>query len=419
MISYKTEINPTAEQKQIINKTIGVCRYVYNLYVAHNMAMHDQGLAFVTGMEFSVWLNKVYIPQHPEQMWLKEVYSKAVKQSIMNGDKAFKHFFKEMDDLRYNPYSKKQIEKAIRTGKKLTRYDMIWHPKFKKKNKSDVKMYFVKNDAKMIIECERHRIKIPTLGWVQLKEKGYIPTNEIIKSGTISMRAGRYYVSVLIEEPDIIQIRQSSSQTGGIGIDLGLKDFAVMSDGTVKENINKKTKIKKTEKKLRREQRRLSKKHEKLKERKKQKQKGESTKKNIEKQVLKVQKIHQQLDNIRTDYINKIVNELAKTKPNYIVIEDLNVSGMKKNRHLSKAISNQKFYEFRIKLTDKCRREGIELRIVDRFYPSSKLCHKCGRIKKDLKLKDREYRCECGYEADRDYNASLNLRDAKKYVKAK
>ena len=166
--------------------------------------------------------------------------------------------------------------------------------------------------------------------------------------------------------------------------------------------------VKKLEKRLRREQRCLSRKYENLK-------KGETTQRNIQKQKLKVQKLHHKIDNIRTDYINKTIAEIVKTKPSYITIEDLNVSGMMKNRHLSKAVVSQKFYEFRTKLKTKCDDNGIELRIVDRWYPSSKMCHNCGCIKKDLKLSDRIYRCACGYVEDRDFNASLNLRDAKTY----
>ena len=139
---------------------------------------------------------------------------------------------------------------------------------------------------------------------------------------------------------------------------------------------------------------------------------------NIQKQKLKVQKLHQRLDNIRTDYVNKVIAETVKTKPSYIAIEDLNVSGMMKNRHLSKAIASQKFYEFRAKLKVKCGDNGIELRIVDRWYPSSKMCHCCGHVSKELKLSDRIYRCACGYVADRDFNASLNLRDAETYAVA-
>lgn len=382
--SYKTEIKPTEEQKLIIKRTIGVCRYVYNFYLIHNKEMYRKDKSFISGIEFSKWLNNEFIPNNSEYGWIKEVSSKSVKQSIMSADMAFKRFFNKQSQF----------------------------PKFKKKNKSDVKMYFVKTDAKTIIPCERHRIKIPTLGWVRLKEKGYIPTSEIIKSGTVSIRAGRYYISVLIDE----NTKHDMSELNGfgIGIDLGLKDFAICSNGITKDNINKLKTVKYLENKLNREQRRLSRKYESLKKRSK-KMRGETTRKNINKQILKVQKLHQRINNIRTDYINQFVNELVKTKPSYITIEDLNIKGMMKNKHLSKAIAQQNFYSFIIKLKNKCKQNGIELRIADRWYPSSKTCHQCGTIKKDLKLSDRVYKCECGYTEDRDYNASLNLRDVKIY----
>lgn len=383
--SYKTEINPNQEQIKKINKTIGTCRYIYNFYLAHNRELYNNGKEFMNGKSFSVWLNNEYLPNNLDYLWIKEVSSKSIKQSIMNAEKAFIRFFKQQSGF----------------------------PRFKKKNKSDVKMYFVKSDAKSIIQCERHRIKIPTLGWIKLKEKGYIPITKsgcVIKSGTISEKAGRYYVSVLVETPDIKPMNNSND---GIGIDLGLKDFAITSNGIIKKNINKTARMKKIEKQLKREQRCLSRKYESLK--KTNKMKGKATQKNIQKQVLKVQKLHHRIENVRTDYINKTIAEIVKTKPSYITIEDLNVLGMMKNRHLSKAVASQKFYEFRIKLKTKCDENSIELRIVDRFYPSSKLCHCCGSIKKDLKLSDRTYRCNCGYIEDRDFNASLNLRDAKSY----
>ena len=269
-------------------------------------------------------------------------------------------------------------------------------------------MYFVRNNPKDC-SCERHRIKIPSLGWVRIKEKGYIPTTKdgyVIKSGHVSIKADRYYVSVLIEIPDKTSASNSSE---GIGIDLGLKDFAIVSNGKTYKNINKSAKLKKLEKKLIREQRSLSRKYENIK-------KGESTqKRNIQKQRLKIQKLHQRIDNIRTDYINKIIAEIVKTKPSYITIEDLNVSGMMKNRHLSKSVASQKFYKFKTKLQAKCKEYGIELRIVDRWFPSSRTCHCCKSIKKDLKLSDRLFRCDCGYIEDRDFNAALNLRDATTY----
>ena len=378
--SFKTEINPTEEQKARIRKTIGTCRYVYNFYLGHNKALHDDGEKFMTGKSFSLWLNNEYIPDNPDKTWIREVYSKAVKKSIEDGCAAFTRFFKHQSDF----------------------------PKFKKKGKSDVKMYFVRNNPKDC-QCERHRLKIPTLGWVRIKEKGYIPTTRdgyMIRSGTVSVKAGRFYVSVLVEIPDV-NIDNNSNE--GIGIDLGLKDFAIISNGKTYRNINKSAGLKKLEKQLIREQRSLSRKYENLK-------KGESTQRaNIQKQKLKVQKLHHKMDNIRTDYINKTIAEIVKTKPSYITIEDLNVKGMMKNRCLSKAVASQKFYEFRTRLKAKCDENGIELRVADRFYPSSKTCHHCGSVRKNLKLSDRIYRCECGYVADRDLNAALNLKDAKTY----
>ena len=378
--SFKTEINPTEEQKVKIRKTIGTCRYIYNFYLAHNKELHDNGEKFMSGKSFSVWLNKEYLPKNPDKLWMKEVSSKSVKRSIENGCVAFTRFFKHQSAF----------------------------PNFKKKGKSDVKMYFVKNNPKDC-RCERHRINIPSLGWVRIKEKGYVPTTKdgyVMKSGHVSIKADRYYVSVLIEIPNN---KTADNSNEGIGIDLGLKDFAIVSNGKTYKNINKSAKLKKLEKQLIREQRSLSRKYEHLK-------KGESTQRaNIQKQTLKVQKLHHKIDDIRIDYINKTIAEMVKTKPSYITIEDLNVSGMMKNKHLSKAVASQKFYEFRIKLQAKCNENGIELRVVDRWYPSSKTCHCCGAIKKDLKLSDRIFKCDCGYTEDRDFNAALNLRDATTY----
>lgn len=391
--SYKTEIDPTPEQKVKIKKTIGVSRYIYNFYIAHNKELYENGEKFMTAYDFNKWLNNEYIPNNTDKIWIKEVSTKAITKSLLNANTAYKRFF----DHKAN------------------------FPRFKKKNKNEAKMHFVKTDKKAIIQCERHRIKIPTLGWVKIKEKGYIPTTKsgkTIKSGTVSIKAGRYYVSVLVDESEISQPEQNLELTQqGLGIDLGLKDFAIVSNGKTYKNINKIKKIKNLEKKLKREQRSLSRKYEDLKKRNKISKEGEeATRQNIQKQVLKIQKIYQTLTNIRTNYINQIISEIVKTKPSYITIEDLNVSGMMKNKHLSKAIASQKFYEFRTKLIAKSKELGIEVRLVDRFYPSSKLCHNCGNIKKGLKLSDREYICECGYKEDRDLNASLNLRDAKVYT---
>ena len=390
--AYKIEINPTDEQKSKIHRTIGVSRFVYNFYIAYNKEIYEREGKFVSGMDFSKWLNNEYIPNNQEMKWIKEVSSKATKQAIMNGDKAFRDFFKKAKGF----------------------------PKFKKKKNQDVKAYFPKNN-KTDWTLERHRVKIPTLGWVRLKEFGYIPINLIVKSGTVSQKADRYYVSILVEETDIeisnsnIGMKIFNNNNEGIGIDLGIKEFAVCSDGIKFKNINKTSTVKKVEKKLKREQRKLSRKYESLKIRNKKEKGGNVTRQNIQKQIVKVQKLHQRLANTRTDYINKTVSKIVKQKPSYVTIEDLNVKGMMKNKHLSKAIVSQKFFEFKTKLISKCKQNNIELRIVDRFYPSSKTCSNCGKVKKDLKLSDRIYKCSCGFNIDRDLNASINLKNAKEY----
>jgi len=388
--AYKTEINPTIKQKIKINQSIGICRYLYNSYLAKNQELYNQfkdGLldkksSFISANDFDKYINHE-VKTLEEYNWINICGSKARKKAICNAETAYKRFWKGQG----------------------------YFPRFKKKSKSDVKLYFPKNN-KTDWKVERNKINIPSLKWVHLKEKGYIPANANIISGTVSEKANRYYVSVLIEVAD----KNNISNNQGIGIDLGLKDLAIASSGEIYKNINKTRKVKKLEKKLKKEQRKLSRKYENLKVRNKKykKEGGTATRQNIQKQIVKVQIIHK-LYNKRENYLNQTVNSIVKQNPNFITIEDLNVRGMMKNRHLSKAISKQGFNMFRVKLTNKCKEFGIELRIVDRFYPSSKLCNSCGCIKKDLKLSDRVYKCECGYSEDRDLNASFNLRDAEIY----
>lgn len=380
--AYKIEIKPTKDQITKIHQTIGVCRFIYNFYIAHNKEVYENEGKFVSGMSFSKWINNEFIPNNKEYMWIKKVSSKAVKHSIMNADKAFRQFFNKKSGF----------------------------PKFKRKNKSITGIYFPKNN-KTDFTLERHRIKVPTIGFVKLKEYGYIPLHSVVKSATITKKCDRYYIAILVDEelkPNI------QPYTEGIGIDLGIKSFATVSTGRVFANINKTVCVKKIEKSLRRQQRRLSRKYESLKVRKNKE--GEATRQNIQKQLLKVQKLHVRLCSLRTDYVNKVISELVKTKPEFINIEDLNVSGMMKNRHLSKAISGQKFFEFREKLIKKCHQNDIEVRLSNIFYASSKRCHQCGFIKKDLKLSDRKFICpNCKTSIDRDLNAAMNLRDNKKY----
>lgn len=381
MKTYKTEIVLNFEQKEKFIKTIGTCRFIYNLFLQKNKELYEKNKdtdlpKYMNNYEFSKWLNNDFIPNNPNFSWIKEVSSKSVRHTIDNSNIAFMRFFKGKSKF----------------------------PRFKKKDKNDCGMYFVKTDAKTVIRCDRHRIKIPTLGWCKLKEFGYIPTNKIIKSGTITKLAGRFYVSVLVDEEVKIQ---EHNKNDGLGIDLGVKDFAILSDNTKYKTL----KQKKLNKRLLREQRKLSRKYE---AKKKNKKEGK-TYKNIAKQKLRVQRIHQRIANARNDYQNKVITEIIKREPSFITIEDLNVRGMMKNRHLVKAIANQGFNQFINKLKYKCYLNGIELRQVDRFYASSKICCLCGLVKKDLKLSDRVYKCDCGNIIDRDYNASINLKNAREY----
>lgn len=378
--AYKTEILLADHQRQKINQTIGVCRYVYNLYLQVSQDQYKKTKNHLSGYDFSKWLNNVHTKKTDQ--WIKEVSSKAVKQAIMHGDRAYKNFFKGVAKF----------------------------PCFKKKKNQDVKAYFPKNN-KTDLTVERHRIKVPTIGWVRLKEYGYIPTDAKVKSCTISQKAGRYFISVLCEGEEIK--KDYTPEHDGIGIDLGISTFAVCSHHVEFENINKTKRIIKLEKSLKRQQRKLSRSYEQNKNR----MRGEFCAKNRQKQLLVVQKMHARLANIRQEYIRYVVSVLVKTKPTYITIEDLNIKGMMKNRHLSKAIGQQNFNAFREWLLAKCNEHNIELRLVDRWYPSSKLCSSCGVKKTKLSLCERTFACDsCDAALDRDFNASLNLKYAKEYT---
>ena len=379
--ALKIELKLTVAQKIQVCQTIGTERFIYNEYIKYNQEQYELGNKFVSANDFSKYINNVYLPNNPDKKWIKDVSSKSVKQAMLYGEKAFKNFFKGLSSF----------------------------PVFKKKGKNELGAYFVKNN-KTDFEFYRHKIKIPTLKFVRVKEYGYIPKNTIIKSGTITKIADRYFLSLIMEVDDTIKVINTSSK--GLGIDLGIKDTAICSDGKIFKNINKTKKVKKLKKKLKREQRKMSRSIEYSKSKKIKLKEL----KNFNKKKLKVQKIFYRLNCIRDDYNNKMVNEITRAKLKYITIEDLKVSNMIKNKHLSKAIQEQNFYNIRTKLINKCKERNIEVRIVDTFYPSSKTCSCCGSIKKDLKLNERIYKCcNCGLEMDRDYNASINLEKAKIY----
>ena len=393
--AFKTEIAPTEGQKTKIIRSIGVARFLYNQYIAYNLRlykMYQRGMLdekqkrFVTANDFDKYVNHKLKKELP---WIAQCGSKARKKALVNAEQAFRRFFSGTSGF----------------------------PNFKKKANQDVKLYFPKNNNGDWT-IWRHKLMIPTLKQVRLKEFGYLPVGAKVTNGTVSYVAGRFYVSVVVDIDEKSKYNKDleasyHTVTDGVGIDLGVKDLAIVSDGKAFKNINKGSKVKRLEKRLRREQRRLSRKYE------FRKKKGGITataSANIDKQKLKVQKIHHRIDTIREDYENKVLHEIVKQKPRFITMEDLNVKGMMKNKHLAKAVAAQRFNLILTKLKRKAQIIGIEFRTVDRFYPSSKTCHTCGHTNKGLKLKDRVYICpKCGYTEDRDFNAALNLRDAKEY----
>lgn len=387
MKTFKTEIYPTKSQIKLIHQTCGNTRYIYNRFIAFNLERLEKNELIVFGYDYSKMIN------HDSNVpsWLKSVSSKALKQSIMNAEKALRAY------LRGDK------------GK----------PNFKKKSE-DNSFYLIGT-----FKVERHRIFLPTLKWVRLKEYGYIPRN--ISSVTVSVKNGRYYISCLSKTETDERIATSGE---GIGIDFGLKDQFITKDRVI-PSINKSDKIRKLEKKLRREQRSLSRRYEnnmtnnvyyKRGDRKGQLKSFEWKRplhecKNLRKQQLIVNKIYERLSRIRTDYNQKALQSILKRKPSFIVIEDLNIKGLMKNRHLSKAISQAQWYKSRIFLHQQCEKLGIELRLASRFYPSSKLCSNCGYKNKDLKLKDRSWECpDCHVVHNRDKNASINLEKCVDYT---
>lgn len=387
MKTYKTEFNPTEEQKVLIAKTCGCVRYVYNQYLQYNFDLYKDKGEFVTAFGYSKMINNdVNTPK-----WLKEVPSKAIKQSIIYAERAFKSYFKGL------------------TGR----------PKFKKKTG---KNSFYLTDT---IKVERHRIFVPCLKWLRLKEFGYIPKN--VKSVVIRVKAGRYFISCLVDEDYRVPCKLNNF---GIGIDFGLVNQFVYGDVKV-PSVNKSSRVLRLEKRLKREQRKLSRKYEaNMVDKvyyKKGAKKGQLKSyrwlkplnecKNIQKQKMKVDKIKVRLVNIRVDYNRKAINNIIKQKPSFISVEDLNIQGLLKNKHLASSIQKAQWYYSRNYLLLQCQKYGIELRLVDRFYPSSKLCSSCGLKNKTLKLNDRIWQCKsCGVTHDRDVNASINLRDADRYT---
>ena len=368
ILAKKVRIYPTKEQKQKLWQSVGTARFIYNYTLAKQEENYKNGGKFISDGIIRKELTQL---KKSELIWLNEVSNNVTKQAVKDACNAYKRFFKGL-------------------AKK---------PKFKIRKKSKPSFY---NDP-IKLKVKEKKVLIEKIGWIKINEQ--IPINVKYTNPRITYDNKYWYLSVGIE----VDKKQEELTDISLGIDLGLKDLAVCSDGKVFKNINKTKEVKILEKRLKQKQRQISRKYEinKIK-------KGGSCQfiktKNIEKLENTTKLMHRKLTNIRDNYIHQVTTSIVKTKPYRIVIEDLNVSGMIKNKHLSDSVRKQCFNKFRQYITYKAELYGIGLVIADRFYPSSKTCSECGSIKKDLKLKDRVYRCpHCGVVIDRDYNASLNL----------
>ena len=373
-LTKKIMLLPTEEQKIKFKKFSGAARFIYNLMIEREKEYYSKNNSYLKENEFRKELTK--LKQTEGFNWLKEIGSNVIKQAVKDCNEAFVNFFK-----------------------KLTKF-----PKFKTLKNS--KMSFYVNYEKL--KKTQRGFKGEKLGEVKTKESlPNIEKNEHYINPRITFDGKYWYLTVSYKIKDNDNINNSKEV---IGIDLGIKDFAVLSNGKVYKNINKTVKVKKLKRKLKIKQKQLSKKILIA----KKENVFLSNCKNFLKLKNQIRLIYRKLSNIRLNYLHQITSEIVKTKPSKIVIEDLDVSRMLKNRHLSEKISEQNFYKFREILTYKCKLNNIELVIADRFYTSSKTCSCCGHIKQDLKLKDRVFKCPtCGLEIDRDLNAAINLANYK------
>lgn len=376
--SVKIRLKPNNKQLSRLFQYSNCARFAYNWAIAREQENYKQGNKFLSDGELRKEFTQ--LKKLPEYQWLNEVSNEVTKQAIKDACNAYKNFF---------------------NGK-------CKYPKFKSKKRSaqsfyqdNVKIQFTDTHVKvgkLSISQKRNKQK---LNWVKLCEKGKIPTDCKYMNPRFTYDGLYWYVSVGIE----VKNNTDTPLNEGVGIDLGIKDLAICSDRNTYGNINKTQRIKKLEKRKRRLQRSISRRYEKNK-------KGASYCKtsNIIKREKELLRVIKRLTNIRQNYLHQTTSEIVKRKPSFICIEDLNISGMMKNKHLSKALKEQGLYEFRRQIEYKSERNNIPVIIADRFFPSSKLCSCCGNIKRDLKLSDRVYKCECGNVIDRDYQASLNLK---------
>ena len=366
ILAKKVRLYPTKEQEQKLCQSVGTARFIYNYTLTKQEENYRNGGKFISDGNIRKELTQL---KKSELTWLNEVSNNVTKQAVKDCCNAYRNFFKKL-------------------AKK---------PKFKSRKRSKPSFY---NDP-IKLKVKEKKVLIEKVGWIKTNEQ--LP---ICKYYNPRITYNKYwYISVGIEiEKPLMKLNNIS-----IGIDLGIKELAICSTGKIYKNINKSKRIKKLKRKLKRLQKQVSRKYEKFKEVNNRYEKSQ----NIVKLEMKIRFIHRRISNIRNNNLHQVTNEIVKTKPSKVVMEDLNVKGMMKNKHLSKAIAEQNFYKFITYMRYKCEFNGIEFVQVPRFYPSSKTCSKCGSIKKDLNLSDRIFKCECGHTMDRDLNASINLANYK------
>lgn len=365
---------PNNKQNTMLFKYANIARFAYNWTIAREQENYKQNNKFILDGDLRKEFTQLKKLKYFD--WLNEISCDVTKQSIKDACNAYKKFFK---------------------GK-------CKYPKFKSKRKTIPSFY----QDNFKIQFKERKVYLSGIGFVKLAEKNRFPigkgkNKEIsVSNPRIAFDGLNWWISAGMEFEDSTNIPLNE----GIGIDLGIKDLAICSDENTYKNINKTSKVKKLKKKQRRLQRSISRKYEKNKE-------GESYRKtcNIVKSEKKLLKVNKRLTNIRHNYLHQTTSEIVSRKPMFIVLEDLNVIGMMKNKYLSRAIQEQCLYEFYRQIQYKSSWNNIKFIEADRYYPSSKLCSACGCVNKSLKLSDRTYICpECGNVIDRDYQASLNLK---------
>ena len=373
-ISKKIALFPDKETTEQFFRFAGTARWAYNECLRFRMDRYENE-HLTTSVQQCIEHIQDLKHNNSDYDWVNFVPEAITKQTIKDLDKAYKKFFKEHKG----------------------------YPKFKRKGKCEVSFYQRTDNFKQIDDTH---VKITGIRKPVKCSRCSIP--KCVCNTRVTFDGKYWYLSYSYK----VDINDSVCTDEVVGVDLGIKDLAICSNGNVYKNINKTQVIKRLEKHKRRLQRQLSRKY----EMNKQGSKYIKTN-NIKKLEQKIRLIDRRLSHIRDTNIHEVTKDLVRTKPSQIVIEDLNVKGMMKNKHLSKAVQQQEFGKFRQYLTYKCQLNGIELIIADRWYPSSKMCSCCDNVKKQLSLSERTYECDvCGFIDDRDHNASLNLENYQKIL---